>query len=155
LEGVSTLAPGQSAIFLEKGDGTTAAAFTNFWFGATIPPGFQIGTYTAASIGLSSGGDAANVFNGDGDHITGLSFGASTTNVSFDNAAGAGSYLTPLPAISTLSVEGVNGAFVAHDQTGSPCRIASLPPPPSVKVTEVSPSSSGNTTYKADWFELI
>ncbi len=153
LTGVSTLAPGQSAIFLE-GDATKAAAFTTFWFGSSVPPGFQIGTYSGASIGLSNGGDAVNVFNADGNHLTGVKFGAAVTNVSFDNAAGLGSFTPPLPTISTASVAGVNGAFVAHDETGSPGTIVSPPPPPSVRITEVSPTSSSNGTYAGDWWEL-
>jgi len=127
LSGVSTLAPGQSAIFLE-GDATKAAAFTTFWFGSSVPPGFQIGTYSGASIGLSNGGDAVNIFNADGNHLTGVKFGAAVTNVSFDNAAGLGSFAPPLPTISTASVVGVNGAFVAHDETGSPGTITAPPP---------------------------
>jgi uncharacterized protein YjiK len=119
LNGVSTLAPGQSAIFVE-GDAAKATAFTSFWFGASVPAGFQIGTYSGSGIGLGGGGDAVNVFNADGAHLTGVKFGAATTNVSFDNAAGLGSFASPLPTISTLSVAGANGAFVANDQTGSP-----------------------------------
>jgi uncharacterized protein YjiK len=153
LNGVSTLAPGKSAIFVE-GDSTKAAAFTSFWFGSSVPAGFQIGTYSGSGVGLSSSGDAVNVFNADGAHLTGVSFGSSTTNFSFDNAAGLGSFTAPLPVLSTLSVAGVNGAFVAHDQTGSPGTITSPPPPPAVKITEVSPTSSSNGTYGADWWEL-
>jgi uncharacterized protein YjiK len=153
LNGVSTLAPGQSAIFVE-GDATKATAFTSFWFGSSVPAGFQVGTYSGSGVGLSASGDAVNVFNADGAHLTGVKFGAATTNVSFDNAAGLGSFTAPLPVISTLSVAGVNGAFVAHDETGSPGTIVSPPPPPSVEITEVSPTGSSNGTYAADWWEL-
>ncbi len=155
LNGVSSLAPGESAIFIE-GDSTKASLFKTFWFGASVPAGFQIGTYSGSGVGLGTGGDQVNVFNSEGAHLTGVKFGASTTNVSFDNAAGLGSYGAP-PTISTLSVSGVNGAFVAHDETGSPGAIKNaVPPPPlpSVKVTEVSSASSSNLTYKADWWEL-
>ncbi|HVO55938.1 MAG TPA: lamin tail domain-containing protein [Solirubrobacterales bacterium] len=154
LNGVSSLAPGESAIFIE-GESAKASLFKTFWFGSSVPAGFQIGTYSGAGVGLGTGGDQVNVFNSEGAHLTGVKFGASTTNVSFDNAAGLGSYGAP-PAISTLSVSGVNGAFVAHDETGSPGRIKTVvvPPLPSVKITEVSSASSSNTTYKADWWEL-
>ena len=40
LNGVSTLAPGKSAIFVE-GDATKATAFTTFWFGGSVPAGFN------------------------------------------------------------------------------------------------------------------
>jgi uncharacterized protein YjiK len=154
LNGVSTLAPGQSAIFLE-GTATTAATFTSAWFGASVPAGFQIGYYSGAGIGLGNGGDALNVFNATGDRVTGVSFGAATNNVSFDNHAGVGGFTLPLPAISALSVVGQFGAFGAHDEIGSPGTITSPPPPPpSVAITEASPSSSSNGVYGADWFEL-
>jgi hypothetical protein len=44
-----------------------------------------------------------------------VTFGASTTNVSFDNTAG-------LATVTTSSAVGINGAFVAADgaETGSP-----------------------------------
>jgi uncharacterized protein YjiK len=119
LNGVSSLTPGQSAIFVE-GEVAKAEAFKTAWFGSSVPAGFLIGSYGGSGVGLSSGGDAVNVFNGEGSHITGVKFGASTAGVSFDNAGGLGSFGTPLPTISTLSVNGVNGAFVAHDETGSP-----------------------------------
>jgi uncharacterized protein YjiK len=153
LNGVSSLAPGQSAIFVE-GDATKATAFTTAWFGSSVPPGFQIGFYSGGGVGLSGNGDGVNVFDADGNHLTGVSFGAATTGVSFDNAAGLGSFTAPLPSISALSVAGVIGAFVAHDETGSPGATTSPPPPPAVKVTEVSSTSSSNGTYGADWFEL-
>ena len=155
LNGVSSLAPGESAIFIE-GDSTKASLFKTFWFGSSVPAGFQIGTYSGSGVGLGTGGDQVNVFNSEGAHLTGVKFGASTTNVSFDNAAGLGSFGTP-PTISTLSVSGTNGAFVAHDETGSPGTIKNpvvVPPPPPVKITEVSSTSSSNTTYKADFWEL-
>jgi hypothetical protein len=154
LNGVSTLAPGQSAIFLE-GDATKAAAFTTFWFGSSVPPGFQIGTYSGSGIGLSSGGDQVNVFNAAGDHITGVKFGTSTTNVSFDNAAGLGSYGSPVPTISTLSVAGVNGAFFTHDQTGSPGTIEQGPVGPLLSTTTPTfPTQPVGTIGPGQWVTL-
>ena len=100
---MTSLAPGQSAIFVE-GDSSKAAAFKTFWFGSSVPAGFQIGTYSGSGIGLGSGGDQLNVFNDTGTHLTGVKFGSATTNVSFDNAAGLGSFSNSVPTISTLSV---------------------------------------------------
>ncbi|MGK2877661.1 MAG: lamin tail domain-containing protein [Solirubrobacterales bacterium] len=153
LSGVTSLAPGKSAIFLD-GDAVKTAAFTNSWFGVSPPAGFQIGFYSGTSLGLSSGGDAVNIFNSTGDRVAGVQFGASTNYKSFDNAAGINSYVLPLPTISTLSADNVNGAFTNHDETGSPGRIVNPPALPTIKVTEVSPSSSSNGAYLADWFEL-
>ena len=115
LQGVSSLAPGQSAVFIE-GTAATAAAFRTAWFGAAAPAGLLIGTYSGSGVGLSTGGDAVNVFDSAGRRVTGVRFGTSTTGVSFDDASALGG------PISTLSVLGRNGAFRAADgqETGSP-----------------------------------
>ncbi|WP_053227713.1 SdiA-regulated domain-containing protein [Solirubrobacter soli] len=117
LNGVSSIAPGRSVIFIE-GDTAKADAFKTAWFGGAVPTGFQIGTYSGSGIGLSTDGDAVNLFDAAGNRVTGVTFGASTTYFSFDNAAGASG------AISALSVVGRNGAFKAGDATGSPGSIA-------------------------------
>jgi hypothetical protein len=118
-------------VFLEgdttgAGDAALIANFSQAWFGSPTPPaGLLIGVYGGSGIGLSNGGDAVQIFDGAGNRITGVGFGASTTGFTFDNAAGLGSRTLPLPAISTLSVVGVNGAFLAADgaETGSPGRV--------------------------------
>jgi hypothetical protein len=60
LNGVSSIAPGQSVIFIETGSGHTAAgnaaAFRSVWFGGNPPAGLQIGNYTGSGVGLSTGG---------------------------------------------------------------------------------------------------
>ena len=48
----------------------------------------------------------------------------------------------------TKSAVGVNGAFSAGGEVGSPGTIKN--PPPAVKITEVSSTSSSNATYAAD-----
>ncbi|HVV89504.1 MAG TPA: lamin tail domain-containing protein, partial [Solirubrobacterales bacterium] len=156
LEGISTIQPGESVLFLETESAGTVADFETSWFGGSLPADTQVGTYHGSKVGLSTGGDAVNVFNSAGDHITGVEFGANagtgeplTAGQTFDNAAGLGSYGTP-PTISKLSVEGEDGAYVAHDQVGSP---GTTQGPPDVKVTEVDPSGS-DAVYGADWFEL-
>jgi hypothetical protein len=157
LRGVTTIPAGKSAIFIEGlADGSTDAAliasFSTAWFGSATPPtGLLIGAYGGSGVGLSTSGDAVNLFDATGNRITGVSFGASTTGFTFDNKAGLGSTTLPLPTISTLSVAGVNGAFLASDgvETGSPGAIA-----PNVIISEVTPWSSGNSPYAADWFEV-
>lgn len=153
LSGVTALPPGASAIFIE-GTAATATSFIDSWFGSSAPAGFLIGSYSGSGIGLGGSGDAVNVFNASGHRVAGVSFGASTNFKSFDNAAGLGAFKAPLPAISQLSADGVGGAFTNHDETGSPGRITNPPALPSIKVTEVSPASSSNGSYAADWFEL-
>ena len=98
----------------------------------------QIGFYSGAGIGLSTDGDAVNLFNPAGTRITGVTFGASTSGFTFENVNGL-----------KLSVAGVNGAFTRNGETGSPGTIA-----PKLAVTEASPWSSGDSAYGADWFEV-
>ena len=130
-----TLAPGQSAIYIEddsnpfSSDAALEAAFEKTWFGSTsnLPAGFEIGTYGGtASPGLSQSGDAVNVYNSSDVLLAGVSFGASTgTSGTFDNSVakittttGTGTSDT---AITTFSQVGVNGAFLASDgEIGSP-----------------------------------
>lgn len=116
LNGVSSIAAGQSVIFME-GNATTTANFKSAWFGSNVPTGFAIGYYSGSGIGLSTGGDAVNIFNASGSLITRVAFGASTTGRTFDNAAGINN-----ANISTLSTLGVNGAFtsVSGGEIGSP-----------------------------------
>jgi hypothetical protein len=113
--GVTIIAPGQSAVFVE-GTATTATSFVNAWFNGNAPSGFLIGSYTGSGVGLSSGGDAVNVFDSAGSLKANVSFGASTTGVSFDNAAGLTGVITALSSVGT------NGAFTsfAGSETGSP-----------------------------------
>ena len=156
LRGVTSIAPGKSAIFLEgTADGSTDAAiianFSTAWFGsATLPAGVTVGAYGGSGVGLSTGGDAVNLFDGNGERITGVSFGAATTGVSFDNFAGLGSPELPLPAVTALSSIGTNGAIRSanNTETGSPGTTGK------VLITEVAPWSSGSSPVGADWFEL-
>jgi uncharacterized protein YjiK len=157
LTGISTIASGESVIFMETSDlGATRALFLTAWFGSNPPAGLQVGSYTGAGVGLSTGGDSVNLFDASGNRVTAISVGVSVTGVTFDNAAGLGSTTLPLPTVSALSAVGVNGAFLAVNapETGSPGRIAGPQPPPTVIISEISPWSSGNSPYAADWFEL-
>ncbi len=114
INGVGSIAPGKSAVLIE-GDSTTATSFVAAWFGANPPAGFLIGSYSGSKVGLSTSGDAVNLYNASGSWATGVQFGAATTGFTFDNTAGLGS-------LATLSAAGVNGAFLAADgtETGSP-----------------------------------
>ena len=113
LAGVSSIAAGQSGVFVD-GDGATSARFLDTCFGGSAPAGFMIGSYAGKGVGLSTGGDAVNLFDADGVQQASVSFGASTTGYTFDNAAALDD-----AAISQLSALGVNGAFAAaNDATG-------------------------------------
>lgn len=118
LTGVTSIAPGESVVFLNST--TASAGFVNAWFGGTAPSGLQIGSYTGSGTGLSTGGDQVNIFNAGGSLVTGVAFGASPTAnfATFDNTTGG------TGSISQLSVAGTNGAFSytagAFTETGSP-----------------------------------
>ena len=126
LSGVTSIAAGQSVVFLEiVGPATPASvstAFINAWFGGSAPAGLTLGFYTGSGVGLSTGGDSVNVFDATNALVTAVTFGATTAGRTFDNAAGLSG------PISTVSVAGVNGAFLSASgvETGSP---GSVPEP--------------------------
>ena len=105
-------------IFIETASSSDLAAkaqaFINLWFGGTAPAGLQIGSYSGSGVGLSTGGDAVNLFDIGGTLHAAISFGASPSGTplpTFDNSAGLNN-----AAISSLSVVGQNGAFVAAER---------------------------------------
>ena len=111
--GVGSIAPGKSAVLVE-GTSSPASSLVTTWYGSSPPADFLIGSYTGSGVGLSTSGDAVNIFNPSGQRITGVTFAAATTNFTFDNVAGA-------PVVGALSAAGTNGAFTAPDgETGSP-----------------------------------
>src|SRR5262249_20763336 len=121
LNGVTTIAPGESVIFLETTDlAGKSAAFKTLWFGANPPANLQIGSYNGSGVGLSASGDQVNLFDSAGALQTSVVFGASPSGPfpTFDNAAGLNN-----ATISRLSASGVNDAFVAAKdvaEIGSP-----------------------------------
>ena len=150
LVGVTSIAPGESVIFIESSTPqTTIDAFKALWFGASPPAGLQIGTYSGSGIGLSSGGDAVNLYDAGGALQASVSFGPSPSGPvypTFNNAVGLNN-----TAITLLSRVRVHGAFVAAgdaNEVGSPGTTGKL------VVSEVAPWGSGATAYAADWFEL-
>lgn len=150
LSGISSIAPGESVIFIETGDlPATSATFRSTWFGANPPAGLQIGSYAGAGIGLSTGGDALNLYNASGVLQANVTFDAAPvgpTFATFNNALGLNN-----TAISLLSAVGTNGAFAAVNdalEIGSPGSVGRL------IISEVSPWSSTNSPILADWFEV-
>lgn len=149
LNGITSIAPGESVIFLETSATNAATIIANFkstWFGINPPTNLQVGSYTGASIGLSTGGDAVNLFDANGNLKANVVFGAATTNFSFNNAAGLNN-----ATITLLSQIGVNGAFAAINdlpQIGSPGNVGKL------IISEIAPWASGSSPVAADWFEL-
>ena len=143
LRGVTSIAPGQSVVFVEgladgSTDATIDANFESFWFGASVPAGFAIGNYGGSGVGLSQTADEVNIYDSTGTEVVGVGFAASSTGVTFDNAAGLGNSTQPDTIISTASTVGVNGAFnsaglgpttQAHE-IGSPGTITNAVPEP-------------------------
>jgi hypothetical protein len=133
LVGVASLPAGKSAIFID-GSGSANATFINTWFGGSAPADFLIGNYTGSGIGLGTGGDTVNIFDGSSALQAKLLFGPSPsgpTFATFDNAAGVNDNVT---AFTQLSVVGVNGGFIAANdvnEIGSPGTITSVPEPTS------------------------
>jgi uncharacterized protein YjiK/phosphodiesterase/alkaline phosphatase D-like protein len=132
LSGITSIAAGQSVVFIESTDPAAdkvallKTAFQDAWFGSKVPSNFAIGSYSGGGVGLSTSGDAVNLYNATGTLITGISFGASVTtdgkSSSFDNKDGLGGNKLPTPVVSALSAVGSNGGLLAADnlETGSP-----------------------------------
>jgi autotransporter-associated beta strand protein len=79
LNGATSIAPGESVVFIE-GNQATADSFEANWG----TPGTQVGYYSGSGVGFSSGGDGVVVFNSGGTQITPqTSFGAATSGTSF------------------------------------------------------------------------
>jgi uncharacterized protein YjiK len=160
LSGISVIKPGESVIFIEIQPGHNATTerngFITTWFGNNPPPGLQVGTYTqgvAGGVGLGTGGDQVNLFNGvAGTRQANVVFGPSNNTppgpfLTFDNTGGTNSP----PNLSTFSAIGVNGAFAAPGDTreiGSPGTIGG-PTAPVVTITATDNTAaeepSGNT----------
>jgi hypothetical protein len=128
LNGITSIAAGESVIFIESDSpGNAVPAFKGLWFGANPPANLQVGTYSGSGVGLSTTNDAVNLFNSAGVLQASVTFGASPAGPSFktfDNAAGLSNV-----AVSQLSADGVNGAFVALGdvhEIGSPGRIVNI-----------------------------
>lgn len=127
LNGITSISAGQSVIFIESAGGSAIPSFISTWFGSNPAP--LVGYYTGSGIGLSTSGDAVNIFNASGVRQANVTFGASDATSpyqTFDNAAGINGTIT------ALSVIGQNGAFAAvNDATeiGSPGSIAAVPEP--------------------------
>jgi len=138
LRGISSIAAGESVVFLELAAGLGAddatvdaagavdtAAFRTFW-GANAAA-IQIGYYNGsnAGVGLSSGGDGVNLFDTSSLLVSGVTVPAATTGFSFE-------YLTT-PGTATLSADGVLGGYISTNplaNVGSPGFTANAVPEP-------------------------
>jgi Lamin Tail Domain len=128
--GQTTLAAGQTAVFLESPSSAASSAtliqeFETAWFGSNVPAGLLVGTYDDTSngnFGLSQTADMVNIFSGSSSTsalVASVAFGADggTPVSTFDNAAGLND-----TTLTLKSVAGVNGAFDSASglEVGSP-----------------------------------
>ena len=143
----ATIHPGESVIFVQN---MTPQAFRDWW-GANLPPRVQIISYNGSGQGLSGGGDEVHMWNAAtadvNDTVAGVSFLDSTGGISsfgFDptvpNQTGFLGY-----APDGLSVNGVNGAFIAAvgGDIGSPGTIVNLP-----RTTSITQTNGG---FQLSW----
>ncbi len=130
LNGITSIGAGESVVFVETSTATNATTtFLTNWFGTKPPAGFQIGTYSGSGAGLSTAGDAVNIYNTTGVLQANLVFGASPAAspfATFNNAA-----LLNNATTATLSAVGTNGAFSITNalatEIGSPGAIKQAP----------------------------
>jgi len=108
LVGVTSIAAGQSVVFLEGNSaGTNLAtinnAFKTAWFGTTSWP-IILGNYYGSGIGFSTTNDQVNLFNPNGvapsTPVASVQFGAATTGKTFQNPGFLNDVSTPLTTLS-------------------------------------------------------
>ena len=149
LSGITSIAAGESVIFVETSSATTLAGFKSDWFGSNVPAGLQVGSYSGSGVGLSTSGDAVNLFNAAGQVQARVDFGISTGSApyrTFNNAAGGNNVL--LTKLSSIGENGGAAAVTTATEIGSPGTVGKL------FISEVAPWSSGNSPVGADWFEV-
>lgn len=144
LNGVTSIAPGESVAFLETttlDSGTVAtliSSFRSFWGGSGTTA--QIGYYAGSGISFSSAGDGAVMFNATGTEMTPrVTFGAATSGASFYYSYSASGDPTTSPNTSAIvsTVGSVDGqitflsATALPQNTGSPGTAINAVPEPS------------------------
>lgn len=141
LSGVTSIAAGQSVVFLENtglnaaDTATEIAKFEAAWFGTNVPAGLVIGTYDStgkSNVGLSQSSDMVNIFSGTASNsalVASVAFGAdgsASPLATWDNSADLNN-----ATLTVKSAAGVNGAFVSANgaEIGSPGVVAAVPEP--------------------------
>jgi len=135
------IAPGESIIFTEV---ITADTFKTWWGADKLPAGLKIITYTGN--GLSSAGDAVNVWNAAAsdnfDKVASVTFSTGTAGASFR-------YNPDTQQFGELSTAGAFGAFAAAvgGDIGSPGYVTA--PPVKPEITEIKRVTDGvSITWK-------
>lgn len=141
LNGITSIGPGESAIFVETASPLTdLPAFRTFWGGSAATA--AIGSYTGSGVSLSSAGDGIVLFNSIGTEVTPrVTFGAATTGSSFFYQYDTiGDPTTSPNSAAVVSTAGTLGGQVTYlsattspQNTGSPgTAINAVPEPSSV-----------------------
>ena len=127
LNGISSIAAGQSIIFIESAGGAGLASFNTFW-GLS---GVQVGYYSGSGVGLSSGGDGVSLFDGSGALVSSVSFGAATSGSSFFYGYDAAGAIDPSynGVISTVGTIGTQVTYASGGDTGSIGSALGVPAP--------------------------
>jgi len=114
LQGVTSIAAGQSVVFLEAANPSSAAiaAFRTFWGNIDS---VVIGSYSGSGVSFSSGGDGLNLFDAGGSPVTTELFYSATTGFSFGFN----------PTTSTFGALSANGSFGGFTSAGSPTNVGS------------------------------
>lgn len=134
LNGVTSLAAGESVIFLESAAGAAIASFRTFWGDIDLT---QIGYYSGSGVGLSASGDGLVCFDSGGTEVTPrVTFGAATTGSSFYYSYdAAGNPDTSSNAAALVSVGGTLYGQVTYTSddalgnVGSPGTAVAVPEP--------------------------
>lgn len=136
LNGVTSIAPGESVLFLEGAGGTAIDDFRAFWGGiGTI----QIGSYTGSGIGLSASGDGLVLFDAGGAEATPrVTFGTATTGASFyyayDSAGNPATSPNSAAVVSSVGLLDGQTTFASANalgNVGSPGTATNAVPEPS------------------------
>ena len=100
LNGVASIAPGESVLFLESAGGAAIESFRAFWGNLET---VQIGYYSGSGLGLSASGDGLVLFDSAGTEETPrVSFGAATTGATFYYAYDANGNPTTSPNTAAI-----------------------------------------------------
>jgi hypothetical protein len=128
LNGVTTIAAGESVIFIESAAGGGVASFRTFWGGLS---GIQVGYYSGSGVGLSSGGDGVGIFNSSNALVTQVSFGAATSGSSFFWGYDLSGAVDPAynGLVSTVGTIGAQVTVSSSSDTGSLGTAIGVPAP--------------------------
>jgi MYXO-CTERM domain-containing protein len=127
LNGITSIAAGQSIVFIESAAGAGLPAFNTFW-GLS---GVSVGYYSGSGVGLSSGGDGVSLFDSLGTLITSVTFGVATSGSSFFYGYDGAGAIDPSynGVISTVGTLGTQVTYASTGDTSSIGTALGVPAP--------------------------